>query len=126
MKRESHAKLHAAEKLYADLDALWRRLHSLGPRFASDAATVAASRDRVGAHLGSGWWPPIWWRYGSIDEEPRSLSHHFHRIEAEGFFFPEDAAAIGEEILKTLESISSAYETARRKRGPTIHSTRTR
>lgn len=114
MNLELPEKLHAAVTLADDLKAFRSMLVAYGTGYERVTGWVEESISRVSAQLNNGRWPPVWWRYARIDSEAQQLSHHFHRADAEGFFYGDEQSGRRAEILQEVDAISKRYEAARR------------
>lgn len=65
---------------------------------------------RIYSHMHERSWPPIWWRFMTIDAALDDMKRYFFRMDAEGMFFgdgPDGYALERDEIIGTVRRLAS-------------------
>jgi hypothetical protein len=101
-------------KLAADLAAEWQALRDFLVTFDSRSRHAVATEFidtclvRIYSQINEKPWPPIWWRFLSIDAAFSDLSRWFFRIDGEGYFHDNNPGPFlpeRDEILARVEDL---------------------
>ena len=97
--------------------SLREQLESLG--YTHAAQFVASCTARISTQLHEKRWPPVWYRFLSVDADFSTLSTYFFRMDGEGMFFgdgPDGYRAERSEILERVRHLHAQDEAARKER----------
>lgn len=101
--------------------ARWLRLCSMFRQLGYDQAAshLEQSINTILANATQVRWPPLWWRLGLIDASFSDMSTWLFRVDAEGYFYSNDASGYvpeRAEILRIGEELHAVDEQAKRTR----------
>ena len=105
-----NSRLHAISDLVVEWKSFQSYLSSLGHTAAADY--IDRGMSQVSKNLHARGWPPIWWRFLTIDAVFQGLSGWFHRADTEGHFFGNGSDGYTPErdgILKWSERLNETY-----------------
>lgn len=96
-------RLQQANVLMGEWLGLRERLAKLGYTHAVDF--IAGRADRISAQLHEKRWPPVWWRFTSIDADFSSLRTYFFRMASDGMFFGDGLDGYAPERKEILDLV---------------------